>query len=60
MVKKGDIVEVRDTQGTWEEGVVESINSENGLPRVARKGLSAFEWDECRLVVRVVIVKAIQ
>jgi len=48
-VSVGDRVEVRDSGGAWDQGVVESVDSKTGRPSVAKDGWPiSYEWDECR------------
>jgi len=45
----GDRVEVRDSDGKWSVGVVESYDSRSGIPSVIKEGWDmGYEWDECR------------
>ena len=48
----GDEVEVRDTNGKWSSGIVESIDPKSGYPSVIKHGWDmGYEWDECRVPV---------
>ena len=48
-VRVGDKVEVRDGDGAWSSGTVESINDETGQPSVAKDGWDmGYEWEQCR------------